>query len=159
MSIDQEQLSGYLGKRLESSIEITKFKSLTGGACQDNYLVDLSVSQGEFKGKHELVMRTDKGGSLFSSLSRMDEYQVCKAVHDAGVTTPSPTLLETDASFLGHPFYFMQRIGGKAGGRFIVKDRSIAEYRKNDMAIDLAKNLVSIHSGFTEIPDDCSYAL
>lgn len=145
MSIGREELSKYLATRLGSSVELMRFKSLSGGACQDNYLVDLVVDQGDFKGRHEMVMRTDKGGALFSSLSRIDEYHVCKAAHDAGVATPAPCLLEKDSNILGHPFYFLQRISGKAGGRFIVKDRSIAKYRKSGLAIDLAKNLARIH--------------
>lgn len=146
MNISTEKLSEYLSARLDSRVSITNLKSLSGGACQDNYLVDINVSQGKYSGPHELVLRTDKGGSLFSSLSRMDEYQVCKAVHDAGVSTPAPVWLETNPNILGHPFYFMQRIAGNAAGRFIVKDRSIAGYRKKNLTIDLAHNLAKIHS-------------
>lgn len=146
MSFSKEKLEGYLTGKLKSQVTITKFNSLSGGACQDNYLVDIRVNDGELSGEHELVLRTDKGGSLFSSLSREDEFQVCKAVYEIGALTPKPLLLEPDANKLGQPFYFMERVSGNANGRFIVKDRSIAEYRKTGLILDLAENLAKIHS-------------
>lgn len=129
-------------------------KPLTGGACQDNYLMDLEVQGGSQSGAYNLVMRTDKGASLFASLSRADEFAVCALAHHAGVKTPKPMWLETDTSVIGNPFYFMERIGGSANGRFVVKDASIAEARKR-LPSELAGALAAIHS---VTPEQCKDA-
>ncbi len=141
----KDRLETYLSGRLGSRASVTNIKSLSGGACQDNYAVDLSVPDGQERGEYRLVLRTDKGGSLLSSLSRADEYNVGALAFAAGVKTPRPYWLEPDARFLGHPFYFMERIQGRATGRYLVKDRSLNEYRKR-LGGDLAENLARIHS-------------
>lgn len=145
-------LENYLSGRLGAAVEITDLKPLTGGACQDNYLIDLEVKGGSEAGNHRLVMRTDKGASLFASLSRADEFSVCALAFGAGVKTPKPMWLEKNRAVIGNPFYFMQRIGGSANGRFVVKDASIAEARKR-LPEELAGALAAIHS---VKPTDCT---
>ena len=141
----EEKVADYLTRRLGAPARIEKMKSLSGGACQDNYLVDLTVEGGTEKGNHKLVMRTDKGASLFASLSRVDEFHVCDLAYQAGVKTPRPMWLEENPAVLGAPFYFMERITGNANGRFVVKDASIANARKN-LPSELATSLAKIHS-------------
>lgn len=141
----KQRLESYLSSRLEAAALVTEIRSLSGGACQDNYLVDLEIKGGNHAGRHELVMRTDKGGSLYASLNRVQEFGAAALAHRAGVTTPEPMWLESRTEVLGHPFYFMRRIRGRADGRFIVKDRSIAKVR-GDLASRLAHDLVRIHS-------------
>ena len=148
----QKKLETYLTGRLGGAASISRMFSLSGGACQDNYLVDLKVDSGENAGDYELVMRTDKGGSLLSSLSRVDEFAVAGAAFQAGVKTPRPFWVEPDTGPLGNPFYFMQRVGGKATGRYIVKDKSLRDYRSKQMPQDIAENLAKIHS---ITPDNC----
>lgn len=141
----QKRLEQYLSNRLGGSVRIQTMDSLSGGACQENYLVDLEIDAGPERGKHSLVMRTDKGGSLLNSLSRAQEFVVAKAAHQAGVRTPRPRWLEAGSDALGNPFYFMEKISGNAQGRYVVKDRALNEYRKK-MPADIAKNLAAIHS-------------
>ena len=140
----KEQVEAYLSKRLQGQASIHAMKSLSGGACQDNYLVDLEVEGGDDAGRYGLVLRTDAGASLLASLGRPEEFVVAKAAYDNGVLTPRPYWLETDRAAIGKPFYFMERISGKATGRYIVKDRELNEVRKN-LAQLLAQNLAAIH--------------
>ncbi|MEM7183599.1 MAG: phosphotransferase family protein [Spirochaetota bacterium] len=142
-----EQIQEYLANKYQSSVQIQDFASLSGGggACQDNYRFDLQVEQGELAGEHQLVLRTDKGGSLFSSLSKEQEFGVCSLAYANGVKTPRPYLLEKDTAHTGNPFFIMQRIAGKANGRFVVKDRSLQKARKQ-IVEDLARNLAQIHT-------------
>ncbi|MCB1158076.1 MAG: phosphotransferase family protein [Leptospiraceae bacterium] len=149
----QDKLKQYLEKRLNTQVEIQDFISLSGGggACQDNYSLRLEVSSGEWEGTHELVMRTDKGASLYASISKKDEFRVTSIAHERGVKTPRPYWLEEDGSYTGNPFFVMQRINGKANGRYLVKDRTIEKARKN-LPHELAENLAKIHS---IQPTDC----
>lgn len=145
MSALAPKLEAYLSDRLSGSVKVTEMVSLSGGACQENYLVALDVSGGPDAGHHDLVLRTDKGGALLNSLSRADEFVVARAAHVAGVRTPEPRWLEKDASVLGNPFYLMQKISGRAHGRYVVKDRELNAYRAK-MPTDIARNLAAIHS-------------
>ncbi|MBX7058045.1 MAG: phosphotransferase family protein [Leptospirales bacterium] len=141
----QSQLERYLSERLQSPATVQNLRSLSGGACQDNYLIDVDIQGGPEAGSHRLVLRTDKGAALLASLSRADEYRVAEAAFDAGVKTPRPYWLETTREAIGRPFYFMQRIGGRATGRYVVKDRELAKVRPQ-LAADLAANLARLHS-------------
>lgn len=139
------RLEAYLRERLQGEVELGELRSLSGGACQDNYLVDVKVKNGASAGDYPLVLRTDKGGALLSSLSRPDEFRVVESAYGAGVLTPRPYWLETDRKWIGRPFYFMQRIPGRATGRYVVKDRELNQLRKSLPAL-IAENLAKIHS-------------
>lgn len=139
------QLENYLSRRLHGPAQIQAMRSLSGGACQDNYSLDVVIEAGPERGSYQLVLRTDKGGALLNSLSRADEFRVASAAHAAGVKTPKPYWLESDRSAIGRPFYFMERIAGRASGRYVVKDRELNAMRGR-LAADLAANLARLHS-------------
>ncbi|MGJ4747812.1 phosphotransferase family protein [Leptospira sp. SA-E8] len=141
----KERLESYLGKRLQGTVEIANMVSLSGGACQENFSADIKVNGGPESGQYQTVYRTDKGASLLASLSRINEFKVCRMAFEAGVKTPEPFWLESDNAITGNPFYFMKRIQGKATGRFVVKDPSLNKVRKQ-ITQELAENLARIHS-------------
>ncbi|MCB1173511.1 MAG: phosphotransferase family protein [Leptospiraceae bacterium] len=149
----KSDLQKYLGERLQAAVEIQNLVSLSGGggACQDNYALDLQVDRGEFEGEHALVLRTDKGSSLFASISKQDEFGVTELAWQNGVRTPRPYWKETNTGHTGNAFFLMERIGGKANGRFIVKDPSLKKVRAS-LPDELAANLVKIHA---IAPADC----
>ena len=138
-------LESYLSDRLGGAATISDMKSLSGGACQDNYLVDLNIAGGDQAGDYGLVLRTDAGASLLASLGRPEEFVVAEAAFQSGVKTPRPYWLETQTDAIGKPFYFMERIAGKATGRYIVKDRELNSVRPQFAEI-LARNLAALHS-------------
>ncbi|MDI7215523.1 phosphotransferase family protein [Leptospira santarosai] len=144
-------LEKYLSEKLNGKTEIHSMVSLSGGACQENFAAQVQVLEGPEKGTYDTVFRTDKGAALLASLNREDEFGVCDLAYKAGVNTPKPFWLETDCGITGSPFYFMQKISGKAVGRYVVKDPSLNKMRKQ-LAVDLAKNLARLHS---IKPSDC----
>lgn len=135
------KLNSYLKERLPNFHEILEVEHLSGGACQDNYLLKLQLSHNVI----EVVFRTDKGSALFSSLEKEEEFEVAKIAYEKGVLTPKPILLEKDSSYFGSPFYIMEKISGKALGRFVVKDPSLKELRK-ELPKLLARELSKIHT-------------
>ncbi len=138
-------LKEYFTERFASPVEIGKLFRMSGGACQDNFWLDLKVKQGDFAGEHELVLRTDKAASIESSLTRRQEFRVAALAHQAGALTPNPRWFEANQDILGHPFYCMERIQGNADARYIVKDRGLKNTRAQVLG-DLAANLARIHS-------------
>jgi aminoglycoside phosphotransferase (APT) family kinase protein len=134
-----EKLLHYLSEKNGAAVELAEFRQLSGGACQDNYLVRLKTPQAE----EQLVLRTDKGGALLGSLTRPQEYQIIERAVAAGVQTPAVKWLSEDPAIVGHPFYLMQKIEGTANAREILKSRQI-DFRR--LAAELATNLAKIHS-------------
>src|SRR5579859_8153264 len=100
----RDRLQPYLTERLGAPVSITSITRLIGGACQDNYGLDLQIDD---SAPAAYVLRTDKGKALSGSLSRAVEYKVVEAAHRARVRTPAPFLLEESPDVIGHPFYIM----------------------------------------------------
>jgi len=147
-------LESHLTNIWKSPVQIQDIVHLSGGACQDNFAIRLSVDD-SLQGKEKnVVLRTDKGGSLLSSLSKKDEYKVAGLAYTAGVKTPEPIYLEENANIIGAPFFLMEKISGKATGRYIIKDAELNEYRKTRMVIDLSENLARLHSVIPESVKD-----
>ena len=134
-----DKLQAYLSSKTGAPAEIAEFRQLSGGACQDNYLLHLKSGALD----EMLVLRTDKGGSLLGSLTRPQEYQVIEKAVAVGVLTPPVKWLSEDKSIVGHPFYLMQKIEGTANPRDILKNKKI-DFKK--LAVDVATNLGKIHS-------------
>tara|TARA_Y100001933_G_scaffold47687_2_gene45999 strand:- start:59125 stop:60291 length:1167 start_codon:yes stop_codon:yes gene_type:complete len=147
MTIEElkKTLEPWLEKRFQSAVKIYDVIPLSGGACQENSLLELEVNEGSRKGSHRLVLRSDRGSSLFSSLDRKQEFEVARAAFEAGTRTPEPYFYEMDESVLGRPFSLMQWIPGKATGRYVVKDNSLKDVRK-ELPSSLAEHLAHIHS-------------
>ncbi|MHB8627147.1 MAG: phosphotransferase family protein [Aggregatilineales bacterium] len=137
------RLQTYLSERLNAPVTITRFTPLIGGACQDNYAIDLRIGDNPVLG--EYVLRTDKGRALALSLSRVVEYHVIEAAYRGGVKAPEPFLLEPSPDVIGHPFYLMARIPGTAIARKVLTDSGLAAARAK-LPGELAEQLARIHA-------------
>ncbi|MDF3820753.1 phosphotransferase family protein [Leptospira sp. 96542] len=138
----QSKVEEHLATVWSEAVQIKDLVHLSGGACQDNYSLSLKKANDQM----DLVLRTDKGGSLLSSLSKRDEFKVAQLVFGASVKTPKPILLEENPNIIGAPFFLMEKIKGKATGRYITKDKELDAYRKSKMVSDLASNLAKLHT-------------
>ena len=145
--------------------EIREARPLTGGAIQENWLLEVDFSDGPERGRRELVLRTDSSSGVAVSLSRTQEFALLCAARDAGVTVPEPLWLCGDGSLLGRPFYVMRKAGGTAAGHLIVKDDGRSPVSspadKEALAERLGAELARIHAivppradlGFLERPE------
>ena len=106
-------------------VEITACELLPGGAIQENWALDAEFSGGRRAGHQRLVLRTDAATGIPSSLSRIDEFAVLKAVSAAGVTVPQPLFACADPRVIGKPFFVMRRLPGTAQGRQITADPAL----------------------------------
>jgi len=135
-------LIGALGAR---SVQVSRFDRLEGGAIQENWALDASVSGGRFSGRQEFVLRTDAASRVASSHSRAHEFALLEAGFRAGVTVPEPIALADDGEVLGKPFYVMRRIAGTAAGHVLVRDD---RWRGDRVALAerLGRELARIHA-------------
>jgi len=120
-------------------------RPLTGGAIQENWLLEVEVSGGPAPGRHEWVLRTDAPSGVAVSLTRAEEFAVVRAAMAASVTVPEPLWLCADEAVLGKPFYVMSRLPGVAAGHEVVKDDSLGG-DKAALAERLGEELARIHS-------------
>ncbi|NQV82936.1 MAG: phosphotransferase family protein [Rhodospirillales bacterium] len=144
---NENRLRDYLSATAEAPVTITAFEKLSGGAIQENWLLDITVAGGKWAGDKQLVLRRDALSKVATSHSRAEEFALLKQAHRAGVTVPVPCVLETDPSILGGPFFIMLRVEGTAAGHKLVKRPS-----DDALAAELATQLARIHG----IPPDDS---
>ena len=98
---------------------------LEGGAIQQNWGVDAIFAGGSLDGPQRLVVRTDSPTGVAASLSRVEEFEVLRAVFFAGVTVPEPLFACADPGVIGAPFFVMRRLPGHAIGRIITRDSAL----------------------------------
>jgi len=138
-----------------NAVDITDLRLLSGGAIQQNWLLDLIVNGTPL----ETVLRTDATSSLEDSLSRAQEYAIFKKALEAGVTVPEPLWLSVDTQWIGKPFFIMRHVAGTAAGHKIVRNDAMGGGRKV-LANRLGQELARIHSikhgqaelGFLSLP-------
>ncbi len=119
---DNARLQDYLSDAAGVPVLITAFEKLTGGAIQENWLLDISVGKGgDWTGDHQLVLRRNARSQVSTSHDRVEEFALLKLAHKAGVTVPLPCLLSTDEDILGGPFFIMHRVNGTAASHKLVK--------------------------------------
>ncbi len=124
---------------------IAEARPLTGGAIQENWLLEVDFCGGPETGRRDLVLRTDSHAGVQASLSRPQEFALLRAAQEAGVTVPAPLWLCEDDGILGKPFYIMRRVSGTAVGREIVKDDGPGG-DKSALAERLGEELAHVHS-------------
>lgn len=128
------------------SASISAIRLLSGGAVQENWLVDIDIIGGEFSGKLECVLRCDSPtAGVATSHSRAEEFALLKVASSAGVTVPEPLWRCDDSGVIGRPFFIMRRISGVAAGHLLVKDARYGADRK-ELARRLGFELARIHS-------------
>lgn len=143
---------------------VAGLKPLSGGACQDNYLVDLDVQEGPDQGDHRVVLRSDSSMLLAGTLTRLEEFAVINAAVAAGVQTPQARWLGQGLVKEGAWALFLDWVPGVAIGRKVLRDPELADARAG-LAAELAGVAARIHSvrppsvggvsidGLTEPPD------
>jgi len=114
---------------------------LIGGACQENFKVELKHEGKELK----LALRSDAARSLPGSLKRRDEFQVIEAAVKAGVRTPPARWLSPSLLREGADAYFLDWAPGEAIGRRIVREKEL-ETARSRLPAELAQSLARLHT-------------
>jgi aminoglycoside phosphotransferase (APT) family kinase protein len=141
----QRKIETFLAGQTEGDVVVRDLQPLGGGACQDNYRVELSLSAGELQGERRMVLRSDAKALLAASLSRRQEFEVVRAAVAAGVRTPQVHWLTEGLIREGASAYFMDWVEGDAIGRRVVRNPELARAREK-LPEELARQLARIHS-------------
>jgi aminoglycoside phosphotransferase (APT) family kinase protein len=107
-------------------VEIEAIVALPGGTVNENWRLDVDISDGPERDTRRLVLRTDRVVNVAGSLSRCEEFAVMKAAHGAGVTLPEPLWAAAANGPLGREFFIMRFVPGTASPPAIVHDETLS---------------------------------
>ncbi len=120
--------------------ELVSVTPLYGGACQENFKVELKHEGKELK----LALRSDAARSLPGSLKRRDEFAVIERAVKAGVRTPTARWLSPSLLRDGADAYFLDWAPGEAIGRRVVREKEL-ETARTRLPAELAQSLARLH--------------
>jgi aminoglycoside phosphotransferase (APT) family kinase protein len=141
----QQALGGWLALAIGAdAVEISCCERLGGGAIQENVALDVSVQGGPRAGLHALVLRTDAPSAVAESRSRIEEFEILRVAHGAGVKVPEPWAACPDPGVLGRPFAVMGRVAGEARGVRLVRDPEVIA-RGDAIVAEVAAELAKLH--------------
>lgn len=121
-------------------VVVTRVEPLAGGACQENFRVDVTVRGAP----RVFVLRSDARSHLPGSIDRAAEHAVISAAVSAGVLTPAARFLTRDLVREGASAYFLDWVEGEAIGRKIVASPALSGARTK-LPGELARELAKIH--------------
>jgi len=136
-------LTARLAAETGRAASVHAIEPLGGGACQDNYRVELDLADG--RGARVMALRSDARKSLAGSINRREEFAVISAAVAAGVKTPAAHFLTEGLVRPGAFAYLLDWVEGTAIGRRVLRDADLADARRG-LAAELAGNLARIHS-------------
>jgi aminoglycoside phosphotransferase (APT) family kinase protein len=120
---------------------LTSVKPLHGGACQENFKVELTVD-GQAQ---TMALRSDAKTSLPGSIRRKAEFAVIQAATRAGVKTPGARWLSPDLLRPGADAYFLDWVSGESIGRRVVRNPELDPARAK-LPAELAATLARLHT-------------
>lgn len=149
MTMDDEErraLAAWIAEQAGAqSCEILEARQLSGGAIQENWLIQVELQEAGARRRLDFVLRADAPSGVASSRSRAEEFALLEAARGAGVAAPEPYWLASATGPLGRPFYVMSRAEGVALGSKVVRDESLGGDRRA-LAERLGRELARIHS-------------
>lgn len=135
------RVADHVARATGKSVTANGVRPLIGGACQENFQLDLQVG-GEAR---RMVLRQDAPSSIAGSLDRRREAAVITAAVAAGVRTPAAQWLHRQEPGAERWAYLMDFMPGVAIGRAVVRSPKLAGARER-MVEQLAGELARIHS-------------
>jgi aminoglycoside phosphotransferase (APT) family kinase protein len=134
------RLAAHLAEQTGCEVSIVGIQPLAGGACQDNFRVDVTVG-----GRRErYALRSDARASLTGSLSREVERQVIDLAVQHGVPTPAVRGFVRDLLRPGSNAYLMDWVEGVAIGAKVLRDPAL-EGARAVLPGQLAQALATLH--------------
>lgn len=120
---------------------LQEVKPLHGGACQENFRVELTLDGAPLR----LALRSDAPTSLPGSIKRRAEFAVIDTAVSAGVKTPAVRWLEPNLLRDGSDAYFLEWAAGEAIGRRVVRNPEL-ETARTKLPEQLAQTLAKLHT-------------
>ena len=124
-----KKLESVFSEKSGSPVRLEGIRPLLGGACQDNFQIDLTAQDGVLKDVGRLVLRSDAPLGIPRSLRRNDEFSVMAAAYAGGVLTPRVYWVFRDLLAPGKDAYLMDWCDGVALGSQVLRRPQLADTR------------------------------
>lgn len=110
----RKSLEGYLAAQLPSatSVEISRYGALPGGASNETVAIDLHVTAAEHGHTIPLVLRPERKSGVLAPYDVVRQFRVMRALAATHVPVPAVAWLESTGGVLGAPFFLMSRLEG-----------------------------------------------
>lgn len=141
-------LEQFIGERSGAVVRVSAMSVLPGGASRKIYAFTLEGLAGP--SSRALVLRMDPPQSPVPGHA-VDEFALLAAAYDAGVSVPRVYWRGSAADGLGAGFIVMDRVGGEALGRHLLREPRYASARAA-LPAQLARELARIHAIDLEDP-------
>jgi aminoglycoside phosphotransferase (APT) family kinase protein len=138
--LDEGALAAAVGRHLGNEVTIAELRRLSGGASRETWSFDAVDADGA---REALVLRRDPSAQVGQS-ERATEFEVLRAVVDAGVLAPDVRFLLEPADGLGKGFV-MARVDGETIPRRILRDDDYAAAR-DVLAAHCGEQAARIHA-------------
>jgi len=136
-------LESTLVRAAKSRVQVSGLAQMAGGASRELWRLDVEVAEGEWAGRHPLVMQRPLGGKIHAhALDLKQEFIVRQAAYKSGLPVPRPFWLLED--FLGRYATFAEQLAGETIGRKIVKDAQWESARAR-LPTQMGATLAAIH--------------
>lgn len=135
------RVARHLSACLDAPVTVSSLAPISGGACQDNLKVVISVDGGA---PRTLVLRSDAPSGLPGSIDRRTEARVITAAVAAGVPTPAARHGTDDLVRPGAHAWFMDWVDGVVLGGKVARSRALADARSR-LPAQLGAALAAIH--------------
>jgi len=132
-------LQEFLRAEYGSHVTVSGFARLAGGASCDVFGFEAALEMGEVP--RALVVRVDAGGRAVGS-DRYREFELYKAAEAGGVRVPHALCYGAEDAGLGRAFFVMERVGGEAIPRHLLRDPAYEHTRRvlpEQLAVQLAR--------------------
>lgn len=123
---------------------IVQASRLSGGAIQENWLLQVEQQGGSRAGEQRWVLRTDAPSSVAVSMTRAQEFAVLRCAFDAGAKVPEPLVLCSDFQIMGREFFIMQALDGTAFGPTLTRD-GVNDTQRPALCRELGTSLAYLH--------------
>lgn len=133
----QDRIGSLTGVRV-NDVTVT---ALHGGACQENFRVDLRLDGAP----RRFALRSDAPTALPGSLGRAQEFAVIECAHAAGAQTPAARWLSPGLIRPGADAYFLDWLEGEAIGARVTRHPAL-EAARVVLPKALAECLAAIHT-------------
>jgi aminoglycoside phosphotransferase (APT) family kinase protein len=138
--IPDDALAAVVARSLDRSVTVEGLRRMAGGASRESWSFDALAADGA---RHRLVLRRDPGGYTGQS-ARSVEFDLLRAVRDAGVSVPAASILLAPEDGLGAGFV-MERVDGETIPRRILRDDEYEEARTR-LAAQCGEQAARIHA-------------
>ena len=145
---DQKQAEAFIGwlatQTASDRINLHNIEKLSGGAIQQNWLLEIEIAGGRLAGRHKWVLRCDAPSALGISHQRTQEAELLVALADTELAIPRIIALSPQPSPLGKDFFIMGYVEGIAQARKLTRHPDKAQF-SDRLVTQLGAEMARLH--------------